>query len=365
MRLLLLRSSLVVGATLLALLLAEAALRVHYRRKGLDINALKPLSAFNPALAEERHSFVSHPFLPFAQRPGERRTVQYYRPETGRTYTYDYTINSLGFRTPERPFEKPAGVRRIVTLGGSTTVDGFTDAETWPARLEARLNELYGAKGVRVEVINLGVAAAASPASLINLQFVGLEFRPDLVVSYDGVNDSMLVGFEGVAPDYRNAYRDFDDGYRSWQSYLPGWAFRSYLATRLSFALDRAGGGSDLLSRVMTVDRLKPSADVLAGMHLFERNLKLQRAAATGGGARFLAATPHWLAPDGKVSAMNDRLRRFYAREGIDYVDLDALLPHGDWSLHVDKVHWTREGVERVAEEMQKKIVAENLLGVS
>ena len=364
MRRLILKSSVALAATLFALLSLEAALRVYYHAKGMDIDTLKPASALYPGGGEQGRFFTSHPFLPFAQRPGGRGSITYYSPETKRVYVYDYSLNSLGFRTPERPFEKPAGVKRIVALGGSTTVDGFTDTETWPARLEARLNETYAADGARVEVINLGVSGAASPTSLINLEFVGLEFHPDLVISYDGVNDALLVGFEGMAPDYRNAYRNFDDGYRSWQSRLPGWAFRSYLVTRLSYALDAAGGGSDLLSRVLTTGRLKPSGDVVAGMHLFERNLMLQRTLSNGYGAKYLAATPHWLAPDKKVAAMNDELRRFYAREGMDYVDLDGLLPHDDWSLHVDQVHWTREGVERVAGEMQKKIVAGNLLGV-
>ncbi|HEU4597077.1 MAG TPA: SGNH/GDSL hydrolase family protein [Pyrinomonadaceae bacterium] len=363
MRRLLLKTSVVIAATLFALLLAEVALRLFFELSGRDINAYQPTAVYN-ATASEQARFVSHPFLPFAQRPGDRRVLRVFRPETNRTYEYDYALNSLGFRTPERPFEKPAGVKRIVTLGGSTTVDGFTDSETWPARLEAMLNETYAERGLKVEVINLGVVMAASPTSLINLQFVGVEFQPDLVISYDGVNDAGLLGFEGAAPDYRNIYGDYDDRYRSWQALLPAWAFRSYLLTRASFALDRAGGGSDIGAQVMRVGKLKRSADALAGMHLFERNLKLQRAVSKDSGAKFLAATAHWVAPDGKVSAMNDELRRFFAREAIDYVDLDALLPHGDWSLHVDDVHWTREGIERVAEEMRKKIVAENLLGL-
>jgi hypothetical protein len=359
----LLRALTVVGATLLALLLGEAGLRLFYKLSGRDIMAIKPVSAYN-RVRPELGRFVSHPFLPYAQRPGDRRTLKVYRPETKRTYSYEYSLNSLGFRTPERPFEKPAGVKRIVAVGGSTTADGFNDAETWPARLEAKLNEEYAGKGFRVEVVNLGVVGAASPTSLINLEFVGVEYRPDLVISYDGVNDYALVGFEGIAPDYQNAYRDFDEEYRSWQSYLPGWAFRSYLVTCVSYALDRADGSSDLAARVMTVKGLKPSGDALAGMHLFERNLRLERAVSSAHGARFLAATAHWVAPVRKVSAMNDELRVFFAREGIDYVDLDALLPHGDWSLHVDEVHWTREGIERVAEEMRKRIVEGKLLGL-
>ncbi len=353
----------VVGATVFALLLVEFGLRIFFKLSDHDITFFKPLSAYNSTFPEQG-IFVSHPFLPFAQRPGDRRTLQIYRPETKRTYAYDYSMNSLGFRTPERPFEKPTGVKRIVTLGGSTTVDGFTDSETWPARLEARLNEEYGSRGVRVEVINLGVVAAASPTSLINLEFVGVEYRPDLVISYDGINDSLLVGFDGLAPDYRNAYRNFDEERRSWQSRVPTWAFHSYLVTCVSFALDRVSGGSDLLSRVMTVDKLKPSGDALAGMQLFKRNLKLQRAVSSAHEAKFLAATSHWVRPGEKVSAMNEELRRFFARERIDYLDLDTLLPHDDWSLHVDEIHWTREGIERVAEEMQKKIVKGNLLGI-
>jgi hypothetical protein len=363
LRRLLLKTSVVIVSVVVALLLAEVALRLFFKLSGRDINAFKPASAYNEK-PSELPRFVSHPFLPFAQRPGDRRVLRVFRPETNRTYLYDYSLNSLGFRTPERPFEKPQGVKRIVTLGGSTTVDGFKDSETWPARLEAMLNELYAEKGVKVEVINLGVVMAASPTSLINLQFVGVEFQPDLVISYDGVNDAGLIGFEGAAPDYRNVYGDFDEGYRSWQSLLPAWAFRSYLVSRVSFALDRAGGGSDIGSQVMKAGALRRSTDALAGMNFFERNLKLQRAVSSDRGAKFLAATAHWVAPDEKVSAMNKELRGFFAREGMSYVDLDALLPHGDWSLHVDDVHWTREGIERVAEEMRKKIVAENLLGL-
>ncbi len=64
---------------------------------------------------------------------------------------------------------------------------------------------------------------------------------------------------------------DYDDRYRSWQALLPAWAFRSYLLTRVSFALDRAGGGSDIGAQVMRVGKLKRSTDALAGIRLFEK----------------------------------------------------------------------------------------------
>jgi hypothetical protein len=351
----------IMASTLLTLLTLEGGLRLIFKIRGMDIRAYQPSGAYNLTLSDNRR-FISHPFLPYAPRPNDSRNLYVYRAETNRGYDYRYSLNSLGFRTPERPFKKPEGVKRIVTLGGSTTVDGFTDAETWPARLEERLNERYRSKGVRVEVINLGVDMAASPTSLLDLAFLGLEYGPDLVISYDGVNDTWLVGHEAMSPDYRNVYGKFDENYRSWQSRLPSWAFHSYLVTWITSKLDR--GGSDIGSQVMKVSLLKESSDPKEGINLFERNIKLMRAISQEYGARFIAATAHWVTPSVKVAALNAELRQFFAHEGINYLDLDSLLQHDDWSLHVDQVHWTREGIEKMAATWEEKIAGENLLGL-
>jgi lysophospholipase L1-like esterase len=344
-----------------ALGLLEFIIWATFWATGRDITRYQPTSAYNVTLADARR-FVSHPFLPFAPRPGDARTIKVFSPDTGRAYTTIYTLNSLGFRTPERPFAKAPGVKRIVCLGGSTTFGGATDAETWPALLEARLNAVYASR-VRVEVINLAMDNAASPTSLVDLAFIGVEYAPDLVVSYDGVNDTQLIGREGVAPDYRNALRRFDDSYRSLQARLPGWAFHSYLVTLTAYKLDAlTGGASDLGSQVFTAYKLPPATDPRAGVNYYERNLKLMRAISREYNARFLAATAHWVEPDAKVRALNDELRSFFAREKISYLDLDGDLPHCDWTLHVDQVHWTRAGLERVADAWAEKITRERLL---
>lgn len=350
------KPAVVVGSTLLALLACELGVRALFSLRGRDIAAYRPARVFAETLSTSAR-FTSHPFLPYAPRPNDRRTLTVYRPETKRHYSTAYRLNSMGFRGPDLPFEKPAGVKRIVCLGGSTTFDGAADDETWPARLEARLR----ARGMNVEVINLGVDMAASPTSLVNLLFVGLEYRPDLVISYDGVNDTVLAGRAGQAPDYRNVYGKFDERYRHWQGAVPRWALeRSHLLTWVTFLLDR--GRSDLGSQVMKVYELPPSEDPLDGARLFERNLKLMRAASAEYGARFLAATAHWHEPGEKARLMNERLRAFYAAEGVEYLDLDRALPH-EAGLHTDEVHWTREGVERVAAAFEGRVVTGGLLG--
>jgi len=110
---------------------------------------------------------------------------------------------------------------------------------------------------------------------------------------------------------------------------------------------------------------LNPSNDAIAGVEYFERNLRLMRAIATESNAKFLASTAHWVSPQPNQVTQNTRLREFFNQTHINYVDVDALLGHNDWSLHVDQVHWTSKGLDVLSDEWMKKIVADDLLGLN
>ena len=94
----------------------------------------------------------------------------------------------MGYRGGEISLPKPEGCFRIVVLGGSTTYGEFIndDRQTFPARLEERLRDIGYP---RVEVINAGVPGYNSWESLSDLQFHALDFEPDLVIPYYGIND--------------------------------------------------------------------------------------------------------------------------------------------------------------------------------
>ncbi len=98
------------------------------------------------------------------------------------------SINRHGYRDREFTVPKPAGILRVVCIGGSTTVQGASNEETYPALLERLLRERFGPQ---VEVWNLGVSGVCSdywpdrPGQLAEL----LRFEPDIVVQYEGVND--------------------------------------------------------------------------------------------------------------------------------------------------------------------------------
>nr|AAP58611.1 hypothetical protein [uncultured Acidobacteriota bacterium] len=352
----------------ITLLVLEAGARIICARRGINIHNYQPLFTHTPGdyTRQDRARFVSHPFLPFAPRPYDSRKLFVYREGMPQLAEFDVTNNSLGFRTPERTFAKGDRVKRIVTLGGSTTWEGTRNDTTWPALLEQKLNAQYQNTGYRIEVVNLAVEMASSPMNLINLAFVGVNYQPDLVISCDGVNDSFLIGLQGVTPDYRSTLDRYDDRTRPLQARLPPWAFRSYLVSILTHKYDALTNAHvELYSQVAKNSQLPPSADPLEGIQFFERNLRSMRALSKENNAKFVASTSHWLTPFPKATLMNSELRDFFARSEIDYVDLDALLPHNDATIHTDAVHWSESGLQQLAELWKEKIVRSNLLDLN
>ncbi|HEY0004845.1 MAG TPA: hypothetical protein VGB17_08535 [Pyrinomonadaceae bacterium] len=359
------RAILFITSLLLTLVVVEVGLRLIFRSKGIDIRTYQP--SFIYGVSEtDRSRFMSHPFLPYATRPLDSRKQFINREEIHQVVVHDVQTNSLGFRTPDRPFEKPARTKRIITLGGSTTIDGPTNDQTWPAMLEKKLNDYYARTGYKIEVINMGVDMGTSPISLVTLEMLGVEFQPDLVISYDGVNDAgNLIGFY-LIPDYRNVMTKYDDSFRTLQSRLPKWAFKSYLVSWASLKYDHLfHKRPDVWGQVFAPRysaNIRASSNPIEGAQYFERNLRLMRSISKEYGATFLAATAHFAQPPEHVLKLNAELRGFFQREQIDYLDLDALLQHDDWSIHEDQAHWTLKGLDQVAEHWKAKVITADSL---
>ena len=121
-----------------------------------------------------------HPYLGYALLPDY---------ETPPDSAQQARHNALGFRGKETTWDKPPGVYRIVTIGGSS-VYGQTetrDATVWSQQLEDKLNAAQ--TGRKFEVVNLGCSGWSSFEMLINLELRGLDFAPDLVIVYEAIND--------------------------------------------------------------------------------------------------------------------------------------------------------------------------------
>lgn len=90
------------------------------------------------------------------------------------------------YKKIEDPILRPDEVDRpiILALGGSTT-DGISYGHSWPEELAKNLESLE----IEGTVINGGTGGYSTNQELLKLIRDGLEFHPDIVISYSGVND--------------------------------------------------------------------------------------------------------------------------------------------------------------------------------
>lgn len=130
------------------------------------------------AETERYHEY--DPLLGWRKKPGAR--VVYGRRE----YRTEVAINSLGLRDPERGYDPPRGVARVLALGDSF-VEGYSVSlpETVTQRLEAGLQR----KGCAVQVVNGGTAAYATDQELLFFRSEGVRYRPGLVLLFFHYND--------------------------------------------------------------------------------------------------------------------------------------------------------------------------------
>jgi lysophospholipase L1-like esterase len=187
----------IAGITLLAIVLMESGFRLifwvkdHFAAEAVPdrrvIEAGYGGEAW-PALHYRELQALEHRWEPYV----------YFRPKpfAGQTIT----IDREGLRhtwTPPPAADRPGKVFRILSLGGSSLWGyGARDDRTIPS-LVAR--EMYD-RGYRVEVRNLAEIGYVSTQEVVALlRELQSGYRPDLVIFYDGVNDTTSAWIEGEA----------------------------------------------------------------------------------------------------------------------------------------------------------------------
>lgn len=162
----------------LSLLLLEAAVRVAF-----------PPPALPPELYEP------HPSALFALRPGTDIVQRFENLEQAEALEVPVRINMLGMRGAEVPEAKPPGEMRVLCVGDSYTFGwGSLEASTYPAQLEALLQERFPATPIRV--LNSGTGGQGPWQERILLNERGFPLQPDLVVLQifpgNDLSDSLL-----------------------------------------------------------------------------------------------------------------------------------------------------------------------------
>ncbi len=163
------KPALAVCATMLALLAAEAIIRILGRAPDM-----KPIELSSYDCIYKRST---NPILGFELKANCRSD----NPDFIQTYE---RTNSHGQRDRERTLRKPEGVRRILLLGDSVVEGyGLRESET----ISRQLEDLY--PNGSTEVLNFGVSAYCTRAEVELLEVKGLRFDPDVVVLVFVEND--------------------------------------------------------------------------------------------------------------------------------------------------------------------------------
>lgn len=303
--------------------------------------------------------WIAHPFLPYAGRPNTK--FKFGNPVTGTFESIE--TNSYGFRSHEFPERKEPADFFVLCFGGSSTY-GYAAAsnrDTWPERLETKLQARFPSRNVKV--FNLGLDMATTAVSAVNLALIGAHLQPDLVIVYHGFNDLSALGAKNFRPDHSHHYRDLDPEavFTGIERSLPSWMLSSYVVAY-------AAGATDMILRINDLARVArlphdPGRDPLRGIGATLQNFATMHSIAAGAGAETLFSTFQFRnGDDANCSRLNQEMRSFFEREGFWYVDLDKLIPDHDASLQIDECHFTPKGDDLVAESFFDAIVARGLL---
>jgi hypothetical protein len=119
-------------------------------------------------------------------------------------YVTDANGFSVDVDDPPITLLKPAGIYRVIVLGGSTVMGEGAPRPSQNIvgmlRKEVRERNLTGPNGGPVEFINAGVDGYNSAQEYLYLVSDLLRFKPDLVVVYDGWNDSTYDLYNNLSP---------------------------------------------------------------------------------------------------------------------------------------------------------------------
>jgi hypothetical protein len=371
----------------LVLVSAELALRVLAR------------SARGGKEQRERNRYTEYdPVLGWRKTPGA--AVTYDRRE----YHVEFRVNARGLRGPERAYEKPAGVSRVLALGDSF-VEAFMvdDARTLTARLEA----LLGARGCRAEVINGGTVGYSTDQEYLFYRDEGRKYGPDVVVVFVYHNDipylvleeylgypKPRLDFSTQPPSVANAPVPRYDPARAPVAVAAPEAVPSHLLELVKNGLERTSARTyDRLARLGLWEPLRklPMNDELRLFrvpelgHLrpawsaFTWTLEsLAREVAGSGGRLVVAYVPSRMEVSPRTweltqtrydldttfdrSAVASRIRYITGRLGLPMLDLSAPLAHEDGLLrpvyYQTDSHWNARGQETAARAVSSFLLA-------
>ena len=282
----------------------------------------------------------------------------------------EWRIDSLGFRGPDVPREKPPGVTRIITVGASETFGLYeTAGKEWPARLQTLLDSV---RPGRYQVLNAAIPGISPNRITSYFERWLVRLDPDVVIFYPtptfvlpppsasnspqvkspnahaGVSLSSLRilgkardAYKGVAPaKLQMAVRQWITD-REVRRHPPDWVIASVAPERVQ------AFGNDILELSHAVRR--GDASLILATHasrISDGSTDAERDLLLAWRRLYPNRTTTVLMQTEKLA--NQVIGEVGARYGIPVVDADKLIPKSP-AYFADVAHFTDAGAELMA----------------
>lgn len=279
-----------------------------------------------------------------------------------------YRTNSLGLRGAEIDRVKRAGTIRIVALGESTTFGPYLPLEqTYPYLLEEMLRRRY--PGRAFEVINAGIPMWTTAESLINFALRLVDYRPDIVLIYQGANDLRADWYEDFQPDYSHIrYLDAQVYEHPLANFGTYWFYRRFVLknerrkARVE-AYPSTGSLKRNLSHLVTIAQAHRMDVILSTIALsFDESLSVEQRLEA------FRKLNRWYAPPNSLEEFerglglhNAAIRELAQERGVPLVDNAREFPKGE-RFFQDELHFTFEGNRVLAANFLRAIETNGLI---
>lgn len=331
---------------------------------------------------DENH-VVAHPFLSFAYRKNgiiERNQRLKYALAPGRflSFKQPLKLNSIGHFGPDLPLAHDATALRVACLGSSSLGNTIADedrAYCWPTMLEellAKAPQLQGRYG-KFEIMNCGIGGWTMLDIFIDFALNVLNYRPDYVLIYQGLNDLPLHLMDDYSFDYAHGRRNLGEalgtikrGY--WFPKIARW--QSY-----EFAKEKLVGTGNVRNEVLeSVETSEPDytrdyRPLIAEENALRQIILLCQAHGIGVIISSYVFYDHSGTERNRklkegVQLENEMFRKLAGEHGLKFVDLAASIPMRD-DYFVDAVHFSPLGMEFVARTMAMALQTQIGAGLS
>ncbi len=277
-----------------------------------------------------------------------------------------FRINGAGFRGAET--SSVPSVPRILLLGGSSAFGTgvSADEDTLPAKLQP----LVGG----AEIINAGVVGYESGQELAFLIGRGVDYKPSLVMTFDGFND-FVIPLHQPRPAYGlgfSAFEQVEDQLARLDELtrgpLPVRAVKSFANALFPLAARRLG-----LLRDETRPTSSPIVDVVELADAYADNVIKMSVVSRAFGASFLAVIQpqidndppipgYWADPSKAYAAFAERTVERLRSANVLVEDLHASAGFLSRDKFLDMIHLNGKGHQVVAERLAGRIRERNLL---